>query len=200
MTNDFQNNTFLIDNLKNGNEKAYTFLISTYYKKLFIYALSLTNDHANTQDIIQNVFLRTWEYRHTLNSNFPIKNFLYKTVYNEFVRHYHINKSISVLEKVHIEALDEVEEEDYQQVLAEKTALISDEIKKLPNKCRRTFLLSKTEGLTNIEIAEHLGISIKTVEYHISKAYNMIRQGIKKKGVHILFFVFNFRWKVSKLY
>lgn len=198
MINNFKNNTFLIDNLKKGNEKAYTFLINTYHKKLFVYALSLTNDYAMTQDIIQNVFLRTWEFRSNLKSDFPIKNFLYKLVYNEFVNQYHRYKSISVLEKAYVEALNEVKNEDYQELLAKKTALISNEIENLPKKCKRTFLLSKKEGLTNIEIAEHLNVSIKTVEYHINKAYTLIRKGIEKKVHKVLFLIFGNSLKLDK--
>ncbi|WP_223551891.1 MULTISPECIES: RNA polymerase sigma factor [Aestuariivivens] len=186
----FKDNAFLIDNLKKGNEKAYTYLINTYYKKLFVYALSLTHDYAMSQDIVQNVFLRTWEFRSNLKSDFPIKNFLYKSIYNEFVNQYHRNQSISVLEKVFVEALSEVENEDYQELLAEKTALISREIENLPKKCKRTFLLSKQEGLTNIEIADYLNISVKTVEYHIAKAYSIIREGIGKKARKVLFLLF----------
>ncbi|MCF7568806.1 sigma-70 family RNA polymerase sigma factor [Sabulilitoribacter arenilitoris] len=198
MINNFKNNTFLIDSLKKGNEKAYTFLINTYHKKLFVYALSLTNDYAMTQDLVQNVFLRTWELRSNLKSDFLIKNFLYKSVYNEFVNQYHRNKSISVLEKAYVEALNEVKNEDYQELLVNKTALISNEIENLPKKCKRTFLLSKKEGLTNIEIAEYLNVSIKTVEYHINKAYKLIRKGIEKKAHKILFFILGNGWDFTK--
>ena len=169
----FENNNCLVEDLIRGDEKAYTYLINNYHKKLFVYALSLTNDHALSQDIVQNVFIRTWEFRYKLKSNFSIENFLYKSVYNEFVNQYHRKQSISVLEKVFVEALSEVKNEDYQELLSKRTALIVNEIENLPRKCKRTFLLSKKEGLTNTEIAEYLNISIKTVEYHIAKAYNM---------------------------
>ena len=79
-----------------------------------------------------------------------------------------------------MEALSEVKNEDYQELLSKRTALIVNEIENLPRKCKRTFLLSKKEGLTNTEIAEYLNISIKTVEYHIAKAYNIIRKQIHK--------------------
>mgnify|MGYP003683409753 FL=1 len=47
--------------------------------------------------------------------------------------------------------------------------LVKNEIENLPPKCKQTFLLSKQEGLTNIEIAEYLNVSIKSVEAHIKK-------------------------------
>ncbi|WP_369074040.1 RNA polymerase sigma factor [Flavivirga rizhaonensis] len=75
--------------LKKGNEAVYVYLATKYHKKLFIYALSLTKDHADAQDIVQNVFLTVWKYHKRLNTTYSIKNFLYKTTYNEFVSHYH---------------------------------------------------------------------------------------------------------------
>ncbi|TGV04898.1 hypothetical protein EM932_01355 [Flavivirga rizhaonensis] len=78
-----------IKHLKKGNEAVYVYLATKYHKKLFIYALSLTKDHADAQDIVQNVFLTVWKYHKRLNTTYSIKNFLYKTTYNEFVSHYH---------------------------------------------------------------------------------------------------------------
>ena len=58
--------TELIERLKNGEEKAFIQLVDLYDRRLFGYALTLTNDHALAQDILQNVFLRTWEKRKNL--------------------------------------------------------------------------------------------------------------------------------------
>ena len=53
--------------------------------------------------------------------------------------------------------------------------IFTEEIEKLPPKCKDVFMLSKIEGLTNIEISEHLDLSIKTVEAQITKAYSKLR-------------------------
>jgi RNA polymerase sigma-70 factor (ECF subfamily) len=57
--------------------------------------------------------------------------------------------------------------------------MIHNEIENLPNKCKQVFLLSKQEGLTNLEISEYLHVSIKSVENHITNAYNIIRGNLK---------------------
>jgi len=53
-------------------------------------------------------------------------------------------------------------------------------IEQLPPKCKETLLLSKKEGLTNIEIAEYLDVSIKTVEGQISKAFKILREKLNE--------------------
>lgn len=183
----FQNAATLIKHLILGDERAYAHLIDEFYNKLYVYAFSLANDDAMSKDIIQNVFLKTWEFRSKLDENHSIQNFLYKSVYNEFINQYHKNRSISILEQAYVEALDETVHESNQELLKKRIAFINEEINNLPKKCKKTFLLSKREGLSNIEIAEYLDISIKSVEAHITKAYSIIRKKAKEKVTSILF-------------
>jgi len=193
----YNNNIEFIERLKKGDEKAYVYLVKMYHKSLFIYALSLTNDHAQSEDIAQTVFIKTWEFRKRLNPNASIKSFLYKTTYNEFINLYHRTRAISTLEKVYMGALEETIDDDNTELLERKIALVTEGIKKLPRKCKETFLLSKKEGLTNIEIAEHLNISIKTVEGQITKAYNLLRTNIRSQFKEILFLFFGTKRKLK---
>ncbi|WP_117879574.1 RNA polymerase sigma factor [Aureibaculum luteum] len=196
----FKDDSKLIEQLMIGNENAYTYLVTSYHKPLYIYALSLTNDNASAQDIIQNVFLRTWKFRKRLNPDFSIKNFLYKTTYNEFINDYHRTKAISLLERTYIEALNESIDENNSELIKKKIDFVNDGISNLPPKCKKTFLLSKKEGLTNIEISEYLDISIKTVEGHISKAYSILRKKCGGKLSNILIILFNNKQLKSKYY
>lgn len=193
----FTNNEDFIERLKKGDENAYTYLVSTYHKRLFIYALSLSSDHATADDIVQNVFLKTWEFRKRLNPDYAIKSFLYKTTYNEFINQYHKSRAISHLERAYIEAVDETIHEDNSELLERKIAFVAEGVKHLPSKCRETFLLSKKDGLTNIEIAEYMSVSIKTVEAQLTKAYNLLRLRVGNQLKEVLFLLFGIRKKPS---
>lgn len=193
----YKNNIDFIDHLKRGDEKAYVYLVETYHKPLFSYVLSLNADKALAEDIIQIVFLKTWEYRKRLNSNYSIKSFLYKSTYNEFINQYHKHRALSILEKAYIDALDDVVSEiDSKDLLAQKVALLTRGIDLLPPKCKETFLLSKKEGLTNIEIAEYLNVSIKTVEAQLTKAYKVLKNKIGEQLKSVLFLLFG---KVNRI-
>ena len=180
----------LILDLRCGNENAYTYLFSFYHKPLFTYALSLTNDDSTAKDIVQNVFLKTWEYRKKLKPEHSIKNFLYKTTYNEFINQYHKNRKISVLERTYMEALYEIAEDSTSEAFEQKISLICDGIAKLPRKCKETFMLSKRDGLTNIEIAAYLDVSVRTVEWQLNKAYNLLRKQVGVQLRSVLFILF----------
>lgn len=187
MERKFKKKEFLIEQLKKGNEQAYVFLIDSFHRKLFTYAMSLTNDKDQTQDIVQNVFLKTWEYRKKLNAEQSLQSFLYKSVYNEFINQYWKDQSKKALETEYVNALNEIVEETDNSTLKKLSSLVLKEIENLPPKCKKVFLLSKKEGLTNIEISEHLNISIKSVEGHITKAYSIIRKKIDVGSNVILF-------------
>lgn len=189
MNNFSSNNSSLIQGLKTGYTDAYTYLVDTYHQKLCIYAFSLVHDHDLAEDIVQNVFVNIWQKRTNLKEDFNIQNFLYKSVYNQFIDAYRKEKATIALEKKYIEALDIITEED-DNSLEKLIVLVKKEIQNLPPKCRQTFILSRQDGLTNLEIAEYLDVSIKTVEAQITKAFSVIRKNIGSKANGILFLLF----------
>ena len=79
---------YLIQSLRQGDEKAYVFLLDSYHHSLCIYAYNLTRDQDRAEDIVQNVFMRTWELHDRLKVDFSIKSFLYRSVYDEFIDQY----------------------------------------------------------------------------------------------------------------
>ena len=104
MISDYQDENNLIKELKKGTSSAYLFLVKTYHHKLCVYVYSLTNDTELSEDIVQNVFTKIWSKRKRLKDNFSIKNYLYKSVYNEFIDQYRKKKKVIALEKKHIDA------------------------------------------------------------------------------------------------
>src|SRR5690606_11725758 len=190
MINKYLDNSKFIEALKLGDSKAYTALVDIYHHKLCIYAYSLTNDHNAAEDIVQNVFIRTWKKRVQLKCDFESRSFLYKSVHNEFIDEYRKKKLVVPLEKKYIDALTNMVENEDEYALDQKINLMKREIQNLPPKCQEIFILSKQEGLTNLEISEYMQVSIKSVEAHITKAFNILRKSIGDKVniVMLLFF------------
>ncbi|WP_229742973.1 RNA polymerase sigma factor [Wenyingzhuangia marina] len=168
----------LIKKLIKGNEKAYMYLIKTYYKKLFLYAYNLSKNQVLAEDIVQNVFMRIWENRKQLNIKESFKSFLYKSVYNEFINNYRKQQSSLALDTIFFDTINT--SSDDLSIDNQRLALVYNEIENLPTKCKQVFLLSKKEGLTNQEISEHLNITIKAVENHITNAFSIIRNNLKE--------------------
>ena len=198
MKPDFSESKILTQQLISGNEKAYNYLVDKYYQRLCAYATSLSHDAFSSDDIVQNVFIRVWENRRTLNVNFSLKSFLFRSVYNEYIDQYRKNVAVTTLEKKYVDEINAFFEEDNPN-LESLISKVKEEIEKLPAKCRATFKLSKFEGLTYVEIAEHQNISVKTVENHMNKAFAVIRKNIDNKTHGIFFFLFETRSSLSKI-
>ena len=193
MTSNFSNNSELILHLKKGNADAYAYLVDTYNHKLCLYANSLVNDIPISEDIVQNVFIKVWERRDNLKENLSIKSYLYKSVYNACINEYKKNQTVTALEKKHIEELDRIVEDKDEATLEKLIGLVKEAIQELPPKCKEIFLLSKKEGLTNIEISEYLNISKNTIERQINIAFSKIRENVGSKTDILLFLLFGFQ-------
>ena len=172
------NNKELVYLLQNGNEAAFTELINKYNRRLFSYAVSLSGDYSLAKDIVQNVFIKTFEYRKKLDPQFSIQGFLYRSVYNQFINQYHKNKSLLKVHDEYVKFLDQTINDTSESSFEKMIELLNKSISKLPKKCKEVFILSKKDGLTNIEIAEYLNISTKTVESHISHAFRQLKNSI----------------------
>ena len=164
----------LISRLQNGEEKAFKELVNLYSDQIFGYALSLSGDHHTANDIVQEVFINVFEYRKKLNPKYSIEAFLYKSTYNKFIDTYYKNKSRSKLHEQYLYLLNQLVNRPSEENNSKLTKM-KKEIEKLPKKIKEIFVLSKNEGLTNIEISSHMGISIKTVESNITKAYKILK-------------------------
>ncbi len=165
--------------LRIGDDEAFTQLVNLYSRRLFAYAVSLSGDHSMAKDIVQEVFLKTFENRKKLNSNYSIEGFLYRVTYNLFVNMYHRNKVQLKIHDEYLRYLNQIIESDDDRNLHESLDNVKKSIRKLPKNCKEIFLLSKKKGYTNKEISEILNISIKTVEAQITIAFKKIREDLK---------------------
>lgn len=192
MTNPFQQNDFLISELKRGNEQAYKYLYSNIYKDIVHYVNGLTRDYNKAEDIVQDVIVKLWKNRSEIEISTSIKSYLYKASYYSFINEYKKDmRKESLSEKIQKTAILELIENDDEHT-QKKLKYIAQIIEQLSPKRKNIFILSKTEGLTYEEIASHLGISIKTVEAQMSKALYEIRSQIKAanmdKVIQLIFF------------
>ena len=97
------------------------------------------------------------------------------------------------IEKKYIEYLNSVVIDEDPEKIEKLIKLVKEATKSLPPKCKQVFELSKKEGLTNIEISEHLSISVKAVEAQITKAFTIIRKKLKDNMTFLLFLLLDFK-------
>ena len=103
---------------------------------------------------------------------------------------YRKQKLVVTLEKKYIDALTTMVENEGEHALDLRIKLVKRAIQNLPPKCKEIFILSKHDGLTNLEIAEYKQVSVKSIEAHITKAFTILRKSIGKEMQHVLFVLF----------
>lgn len=177
--NCIEKNKILITKLQEGSEKAWREVVQKYSDKLFGYALSLSFDHSIASDIVQQVFINFYEYRYKLKPQYSMESFLYKSVYNKFITHYHQNKSLTRLHEQYYSILEQELSNNSNEDLSKNIDKMNSLINELPEKTKMIFTLKKKHGLTNQEIADYNKISIKAVEAHITKAFKLLRNKVE---------------------
>ena len=152
-----------------------------HFKALTIYAKRYVQDLDSAQDITQEVFVRLYEKRSTLEIHTSLKAFLYTAVRNRCLDALRSNKT----HQLHKEQIKSQTEEitsftiDQDEQLIEQTALqqkLYNAINELPEQNQKIFRLSRLEGKTNQEIADQLHLTKRTVETHISNALKKLRK------------------------
>ncbi|WP_207425240.1 RNA polymerase sigma-70 factor [Pedobacter sp. SYSU D00535] len=157
-------------------EDAFERLFKEHFKALHAYANMMLKDEEQAEEIVQQVFLKLWERREQLNIQISIKAYLYKSVHNDCLNYFQQNKTRAKYEDYASRSGSaEAGSAAKKLELKELEGRIADALDELPQQCRTIFQMSRFEELKYKEIAEQLGISIKTVENQMGKALKILR-------------------------
>jgi RNA polymerase sigma-70 factor (ECF subfamily) len=149
-------------------------LFEAHFDAIRNYVFFRCGNMDTASDIAQDVFLRVWEKRSSLMHDY-LKPLLYKIASDTYIstfrrEEYCINYLQSINENDNAAASPEDE-----AIYREAAAAYTSSLAKMPEARRVIFLMSREEGMKYKEIAERLGISIKTVEKHVSAALRALR-------------------------
>jgi RNA polymerase sigma-70 factor (ECF subfamily) len=172
-----------ISALRSGNVDSYCLCYDIYFNALCSFANNILREAPESEEIVQNLFLEIWENRSLLPENISLRAYLLTAVKNDCLDHIRHRK----IEKRYAEEYIQKTQDHYENVfetLIEKDLQdsINAAIEKLTDRCREVFMLSRFGHLSYMEIAEKLGISVKTVENQIGAALKILRREL----VHLL--------------
>jgi len=187
----------LVSKIHLGDERVFEHIKNEWSQRLKIFARSYVRLNDVSEDLVQDTFIKFWEARHSLNYEKMIAPYLFTILRNkclDYLKH-----------KVVEQKFNDVTTENYNYWLANIYALedasiniitenqikkaLFDAINKMPQPRREIFTMSRFKDMKNLDIAEEMGISVKTVEYHITKAISFLREELKDYFVLIYFFL-----------
>lgn len=155
----------------------YEELFTSNHKNLCRLANRIVNNKAGAEDIVQDVFLKVWNSRETIQTDRPLEGYLYTATTNAALNYL---ESLSRLNKFRKEFVPANEEGTSQNIsVKELQAEFQKALDRLPPKCKVIFILSRFEGQRYKQIAEQLNISVKTVENQMGKALEIMREELK---------------------
>jgi len=184
----------LIAKLRNGNRAAFKLLFEKYGTRLYLFSMKFLREKEDAEDLLNEVFLKIWENRHTLKTDTSFKSYLFTIAYNNirqrFLKKNREEKYIQVFAEEYLrDSSTEEDMLDYIQFVQETNKVID----LLPDRRKEIFNLSYKDELKNYEIAFKLGLSEQFIKNQLSIARKFIITKIKEDnrlaGI-LLFYLF----------
>ncbi|HEX5168171.1 MAG TPA: RNA polymerase sigma-70 factor [Cyclobacteriaceae bacterium] len=168
-------------------------LFRMHHKALCDLAYNLVNDRDAAKDVVQDVFFKLWKNKDGIDFGEKMKHYLFRATSHTALNYLRFHRKIIRID----------DPTDFQPGVSpagddlmsyqELELRVRSAIDKLPPKCKAIYLLSRHEGLKYQEIADTLGVSLKTVEHQMGIALQKLRKELKPfmtSGFIILFALF----------
>lgn len=172
----------LLLKISEDDENAFRTLYDIYFHRLSVYIFKLCKSDTATEEIVQDVFIKIWEYRSSLASIDTPEAYIFSMARNktiDLLRKLARETGLIGVLKAHLE-LSNNEIEDKLN-LADLRRLIDEALEPLSDQKKRIFHLSGNEGLEHDEIAQIMQLSKSTVKNHLSQTLQHIREFLSQK-------------------
>lgn len=167
----------LFKRITSHNKEAFDELFRRYYTPLCLYAHKITQAEEAAEEAVQAVFIHLWEHRQSLFIQQSIAAYLFKSVRLKIYENFRSHQIKAKYEEIFAQNQEFTTDEANPELdNYELSCIIWTAVDQLPEKCAEIFRLSRDEGLTYNEIAEHLHISVKTVENQMGIAFKKLRE------------------------
>ena len=166
-----------------GDRQAFTELYTTHLNNLYRYIFLFTKSKEETEEILQEIFIKIWQNREKLSEIDSLKNYLFRFAKNKLldkIRHMQIRQRV-LSEIKRTRNISETTTSD-QCAYREYYHVVQQAIEKLPPKRKLIFRLNIENGLSQDEIAGQLNISKSVVQKQIYSASHFVREYLFKYG------------------
>jgi RNA polymerase sigma-70 factor (ECF subfamily) len=162
--------------LAETGEKAFEQVFKANFKNLHAYACTIIRDDIMAEEIVQNVFCRLWEKKSRVEIQVSLTAYLYRSVYHESLNYLkHLKVRAAYTSYAQSQMKNAADHAEKKILLGDLEAKLSQALRELPEQCRTIFQMSRFEELKYQEIADRMGLSIKTIENQMGKALKLLR-------------------------
>jgi RNA polymerase sigma-70 factor (ECF subfamily) len=167
---------YLVSRIAEGDEQAFKKLFNRYFDRLFVFVEQLIHSKADTEEILQDTFLKVWQSHHLLaNQDEPAK-YIYVMARNRTISYLRKMASEKKLMAQLFANMSDVDDAIEEQIRSQEyQTLINGAVNKLTDQQRMVFSMSREQGMMHDQIAEQLGLSRSRVKNIIVDALKQIR-------------------------
>jgi RNA polymerase sigma-70 factor (ECF subfamily) len=166
----------LLARLRVGDAAAFDAIFRGRYALLVGVAERMLRDRAVAEELVQEVLLNLWRRREALDPDEALGPYLVRATRNRALNHLR-HLAVERRDAAHAAGPTEAPAAGVgRAVAAELAAAVGAAVAELPPRCREVFTMSRARGLSYAEIAEALGISVKTVEAQMGRALRTLRE------------------------
>jgi RNA polymerase sigma-70 factor (ECF subfamily) len=167
----------LVSSLQQGNHRAFEKLFRRYAQKLFVFSLSYLKNETEAEEMVQEVFLKVWDKRTALKNDTSFQSYLFTIAFNSIKKSFNRKArdnqyKLDLTDKLDA-GQDSVDYENNYQLVLDKLEKFIDE---MPERRKEIFLQRKQKGKPVKQIAEELGVSVKTIENQITEAMRFLKK------------------------
>jgi RNA polymerase sigma-70 factor (ECF subfamily) len=177
----------LLFKLNQNDEESFVSIYNRYWSKLYAIAFNRLNSKQSAEDVVQEVMITLWQRRNEVN----IRNL---EAWLSTATRYSVFRQLARYGSQKIVSINAVPEASYDQGFDSGflDKMLKEQIHRLPERCKLVFQYSRNHGLSNKEISGELGISEKTVEKHITRALQKIREKLSQVIQIMLILIFQY--------
>ena len=179
----------LLNRLQKGDAKAFDALFRKYYPLLCAYGCRFVCVE-NAEEIAQDAMLWLWEHREEEIIRTSLVKYLLKVVYRKALNRIEQDQvKLNADTRFYQDVIKDVLEETDLCEINNLSRKLNEAITRLPDTYREAFVMHRFKDMTYKEIAEHLDVSVKTVDYRIQQAWILLDLELQCYR-HLLLFLF----------
>ncbi len=177
--------TNLVEALKKGDDWALEALFESYHIKVYNFCYSYLKSREETEELVQDVFVKLWSYRGQIDSELSINGLIFKIAKNLTLNRLRDNQNLR--SEINIEDIISPTNCTEEAIMfRELEQQLMKVVETLPPKRKQVFKLSRFSGLSNKEISKEMNISVNTVEGQMRKAIKYLHENLDCAVVLIL--------------
>ena len=164
-----------------GDFKAFGVLYEKHHRPLYLFALKLSKNHHEAEELVQSVFVTVWETRQTIDPAKSFSAYLFSIARNRYydMLRKRVNESYYADYILHQnnDTVDDLEKQIEDKEIYE---IVNKLLQQVPERRQEIFRMSRNENLSYKQIAKKLQISENTVDSQIRHVLNFLRKELPK--------------------